>query len=198
MTSGEESALYWFVGGKKPMPRLRMPNLVTHLGGCMGPAATIALLLAAFSPLCAAEIPARIFFSDAAHPVASGEAWLAANRWGAYEAVLVGTVQDGKFERRKAVQFPKYWEQAFDYKLLFAVSDDAVGPPQSMETNDAYGWFGRRPDYLKRFPVVYVSAPLAKENGGRDWGTALNGLGPAVRVHILLSDATLCPLRPCR
>ncbi len=119
---------------------------------------------------------------DAKHPVVSGEAWLIANRWSAYPAVLVGTIREGKFEQRKNIEFPQYWEQAFDYKLLLAVSDRAVEAPSSFETDDAYSVnfaYGADPwpEYLKQFRTVYLSAPLAAENRGEDWKTALKGLG---------------------
>jgi hypothetical protein len=153
--------------------------------------ATLALLLAMQGPLRAMEHASKVFFGDAMHPVVSGEAWLIANCWGVYQAVLVGTVREGRLEQRKSIQFPQYWEQAFDYKLLLAVSDQAVEPPKSVETDDAYGWFGRRPEYLKHFSTIYLSTPLAKENRGVDWKTAFRGLG-----H--LTDGDLVLPRPTR
>jgi hypothetical protein len=132
------------------------------------------------------EYPTRVFLGDAMHAVVSGEAWLVANRWGAYQAVMVGTVRDGRFEQRKTIQFPQYWEQAFDYRLLLAVSDQAIEPPTSLETDDAYGWPGRRPEYLKHFSIVYLSAPLAKENGGNDWETAFKELGHLANGGLVL------------
>jgi hypothetical protein len=157
----------------------------------MKPTATLALFLAMFGPLRAMEHPTKILFGDVMHPVVSGEAWLIANRWGWYQAVLLGTVREGRLEQRKSIEFPQYWEQAFDYKLLLAVSDQAVEPPKSFETDDAYGWFGRRPDYLEHFSTIYLSTPLAKENKGMDWKTAFRALG-----H--LTDGDLVLPRPAR
>jgi hypothetical protein len=153
--------------------------------------ATLVLLLAMLEPLRATGHPTKVFFGDVMHPVVSGELWLIANRWGWYQAVLVGTVREGRLEERQSIQFPQYWEQAFDYKLLLAVSDQAVEPPKSVATDDAYGWFGRRPEYLEHFSTVYLSTPLAKENGGKDWRTAFRELG-----H--LTDGDLVLPRPAR
>ncbi len=150
------------------------------------------LLLAAVLPLRGTEHPARIFFGDAKHPVVSGEAWLIANRWGVYQAVLVGTIREGKFEQRKSIEFPQYWEQAYDYKLLLAVSDRAVEAPSSFETDEPYGFaappagWTRWPEYLKQFRTVYLSAPLAAENRGEDWKTALKGFGHLVGDKLVL------------
>jgi len=171
------SGLYWRVAAKANQ---RMKTT-----------APLVLFLAMLGPLRAMDHPTKVFFGDVAHPVVSGEAWLVANRWGSYQAVLVGTVRQGRLEQRESIQFPQYWEQAFDYKLLLAVSDLAVEPPKSFETDDAYGWFGRRPDYLKHFSTVYLSTPLAKENGGKDWRTAFRELG-----H--LTDGDLILPRPAR
>ncbi|MGB9256730.1 MAG: hypothetical protein WCC25_17965, partial [Candidatus Korobacteraceae bacterium] len=82
-----------------------------HPRRCAKPTTIFVLLLATVFPLRGTEPPARIFFEDAKHPVVSGEAWLIANRWSRYQAVLVGTIREGKFEQRKNVQFPQYWEQ---------------------------------------------------------------------------------------
>ena len=136
-----------------------------HPRRCVKPITMFILLLAAALPLRGTEHPARIFLGDAKHPVVSGEAWLIANRWSAYPAVLVGTIREGKFEQRKNIEFPQYWEQAFDYKLLLAVSDRAVEAPSSFETDDAYSVnfaYGADPwpEYLKQFRTVYLSAPL--------------------------------------
>ena len=149
------------------------------------------LLLATVFPLRGTEHPARIFFGDAKHPVVSGEAWLIANRWGAYPVVLVGTIGEGKFEQRKNIEFPQYWEQAHDYKVLLAVSDRPVEAPSSFETDDAYSInfaYGADPwpEYLKEFRTVYLSAPLAAENRGEDWKTALKGLGHLVGDELVL------------
>src|ERR1039458_9371945 len=74
---------------------------------------TLILLVVMFVPLPGMAQPTRIFFGDSAHPVVSGEAWLIANRWGAYQSVLVATIRNGKLEAHQAVQFPQDWEQAF-------------------------------------------------------------------------------------
>ena len=150
----------------------------------MKPTALLVLFLTMFGPLRATDPPTKILFGDLTHPVVSGEAWLIANRWGAYQAVLVGTVRKGRFEQRASIQFPQYWDQAFDYKLLLAVSDLAAEPPKSFETDDAYGWFG--PDYLQHFPTVYLSASLAKENEGRDWTTSFRELGHFTNGELIL------------
>ena len=151
----------------------------------------LVLLLATVFPLRGTEHPARIFFGDAKHPVVSGEAWLIANRWGAYPAVLVGTIREGKFEQRKNIEIPQYWEQAYDYKLLLAVSDRPVEAPSSFETDDAYSInfaYGADPwpEYLKEFRTVYLSAPLAAENRGEEWKTALKGFGHLVGDKLVL------------
>jgi hypothetical protein len=150
------------------------------------------LLLAAALSLRGTEHPARIFFGDASHPVVSGEAWLIANRWGVYQAVLVGTIREGKFKQRKNVEVPQYWEQALDYKLLLAVSDHPVEAPNSFETDEPYGFVAppagwtRWPEYLKQFRTVYLSAPLAAENRGEDWKTALKRFGHLVGDRLVL------------
>jgi len=52
------------------------------------------------------EHPARIFFGDAKHPVVSGEAWLIANRWSRYQAVLVGTIRGGQVRATQEHRIP--------------------------------------------------------------------------------------------
>lgn len=153
-------------------------------------AITLMLLLLVFAPLRGMGQPTRVFFGDPAHPVSSGEAWLIANRWGAYQGVLVATVREGKLEARGAVQFPQYWEQAFDYKLLLAVSDQSLEPPKSPETDDAYGWFDRRPEYLKHFSTIYLSPPLPPDNRGEDWETALGEIGKLTGDRLVLPPPT--------
>jgi len=150
------------------------------------PLSIFVVLLATFRPLGGADNPARIFFRDAKHPVVSGEAWLIANRWGAYQAVLVGTIRDAEFTRREKVEFPQYWEQADDYKFLLAVSDRAVEAPSSFETDGAYGWAGHWPEYLKQFHTIYLSDPLPRENLGKDWDTALQRLGHFTESNLVL------------
>ncbi|MFZ0914050.1 MAG: hypothetical protein WBQ76_02970 [Candidatus Korobacteraceae bacterium] len=149
------------------------------------------LLLAAALPLRGTEHPARIFLGDAKHPVVSGEAWLIANRWGAYPAVLVGTIREGKFEQRKNIELPQYWEQAFDYKLLLAVSDRQVEAPSSFATDNAYSFnfaYGADPwpEYLKQYNTIYLSRPIPRDNLGKDWETALEGLGHLTGDELLL------------
>jgi len=149
------------------------------------------LLLATVLPLRGTEYPARIFLGDAKHPVVSGEAWLIADRWSRYQAVLVGTIREGEFAQRPNIEFPQYWEQAVDYKLLLAVADRRVEAPSSFETDNAYSinfaagadpW----PEYLKQYKTVYLSAPLAAENRGQDWESALKGLGNLTGDELVL------------
>ena len=175
-----------------------MLNLRDHPRRCVAPATIFILLLATLLPLRGTEHPARIFFGDAQHPVVSGEAWLIANRWGVYQAVLVGTIREGNFQRRKNIQFPQYWEQAIDYKLLLAVSDRPVEAPSSFETDDPYGWISQWPEwpeYLKQFRTVYLSAPLAAENRGEDWETALKGLGHLTGDELVLPQLSQHTIR---
>ncbi len=146
---------------------------------------TLIVLVAMFGPLRGIAGPARIFFGDTAHPVVAGEAWLIANRWGAYPGVLVATIRNGQLEVRQSVQFPQYWEQAYDYKLLLAVADRPVGPPASLVEDFAYT-AGGEPEYLKRFSTIYLSPPIAKEKLGRDWPAALEQIG-----HLVGSDPVL-------
>ena len=129
--------------------------------------------------------PARVFFKDSLHPVVSGEVWLVANRWGAYPGVLVATIQDGKLEIRPSVRFPQYWEQAFDYKVLVAVSDQPAGPPASLAEDYAYGTVGS-PEYLKRFSTIYLSPPLASKEPGSDWPAALERTGRLTAIGLVL------------
>lgn len=162
-----------------------------HPRRCAKPTTIFVLLLATVFPLRGTEHPARIFFEDANHPVVSGEAWLIANRWSRYQAVLVGTIREGKFEQRKNVQFPQYWEQAFDYKLLLAISDRQVEAPSSFETDNAYSInfaYGADPwpEYLKQYKTIYLSRPIPKDNLGKDWETALKGLGHLTGDELVL------------
>jgi len=158
----------------------------------MKPATIFILLLATAVPLSGTEHPARIFFGDSKHPVVSGEAWLIANRWGVYQGILVGTIQEGKFAERKNIELPQYWEQAVDYKLLLAISDDPAKAPTSFETDEPYGFIAppagttRWPEYLKQFRTVYLSMPLAAERRGKDWDNALKGLGNLVGDELVL------------
>ena len=163
------------------------------------PMAFLVLSLAMFGPLRGMAQPARIFFGDSMHPVVSGEAWLIANRWGFDQGILVATIREGKLEARETAQFPPHWEQGFDYKLLLAVSAKLAEPPKSVETDDAYGWFDRWPEYLKSFSTVYVSAPLAAEKRGKDWATALRQMGHLADRDLILPLPTrrkICLLYP--
>ncbi|MGA8875652.1 MAG: hypothetical protein WB555_08960, partial [Candidatus Korobacteraceae bacterium] len=162
-----------------------------HPRRCAKPTTIFVLLLATVFPLRGTEHPARIFFEDTNHPVVSGEAWLIANRWSRYQAVLVGTIREGKFEQRKNVQFPQYWEQAFDYKLLLAISDRQVEAPISFETDNAYSInfaYGADPwpEYLKQYKTIYLSRPIPKDNLGKDWETALKDLGHVTGDELVL------------
>jgi hypothetical protein len=148
---------------------------------------TLFVLLAMFGPLEGLAQPLRIFFGDSTDPAVSGEAWLIANRWGAYQGVLVATIRNGKLEARPSVQFPPFWEQAFDYKLLLAVADQPVGPTASLVEDFAYGTVGP-PEYLKRFSIIYLSPPLPREKLGKDWPTVLHQIG-----HLTGSDLVLAP-----
>lgn len=151
---------------------------------------TLIVLVAIFEPLQGLAQPLRIFFGDSVHPVVSGEAWLIANRWGAYQGVLVATIRNGELEVRRSVQFPQYWEQAFDYKLLLAVTAQPVGPPAPLVENFAYGTVGR-PEYLRGFSTIYLSHPLSPQKVGKNWPAALQQIG-----HLTGSDLVLT--RPTR
>lgn len=120
--------------------------------------------------------PTRIFVGSPPAPVVSGEVWLVANRWGAYPAVLVASIHNGKLETRSNVRFPRYWDQAFDYKLLVAIAGQPTVKPQS--TYEAFGYGPlERPEYLKEFPIIYISPPLPAKNLGKDWEKALGEIG---------------------
>ncbi|MCL5005484.1 MAG: hypothetical protein M1404_03035 [Acidobacteria bacterium] len=146
---------------------------------------TLAVLSALFGPLRATAQPMRIFLGDSGHPVIRGEAWVIADRWGAYPAVLVARVKNGKMELRSDVGFPQYWEQAFDYKLLLAVSNRPVQTWKSVLEDFGYGT-PEAPEYLQRFSIIYLSSPLPKQGGGRDWQTALRKMGGTTRRGLIL------------
>lgn len=147
-----------------------------------------------FGPPSGISQSARIFFGDSTHPVVAGEAWLIANRWGAYQGVLVATIRNGKLEVRRSVQFPQYWEQAFDYKLLLAVAAQPVGPPASLVEDFAYGTV-ERPEYLKRFSTIYLSPLLSPEKLGKDWRTALQQIGHLTGSDFVLAAPTRRTIR---
>jgi hypothetical protein len=155
---------------------------------------TLIFLLSMFRPLSGVAQTARICFGDPAHPVVAGEAWLIANRWGAYQGVLVATIRNGKLEARPSVQYPQYWEQAFDYKLLLAVADQPVGPPASLVNDFAYG-AGEAPEYWKRFSTIYLSPPLAAEKLGKDSPTALQQIGHLTGGDLVLAAPTRRTIR---
>ena len=144
------------------------------------------VLVAMLGPLEGLAQPLQIFFGDTTHPAMTGEAWLIANRWGAYQGVLVATIRNGKLEVRPSVQFPSYWEQAFDYKLLLAIADQPVGPPASLVEDFAYGTVGP-PEYLKRFSTIYLSPPLPPEKLGKDWPTVLQQIGHLTGSGLVLA-----------
>ena len=148
---------------------------------------TLVMLVAMLGPLKGLAQPLQIFFGDSGHLAVSGEAWLIANRWGAYQGVLVATIRNGKLEARPSVQFPPYWEQAFDYKLLLAVADQPVGPPASLVEDFAYGTLGP-PEYLKRFSNIYLSPPLPPKTLGKDWPTALQQIGHLTGSKLVLAE----------
>jgi hypothetical protein len=148
---------------------------------------TLVMLVAILGPEEGLAQPLRVFFGDSTHPVVSGEAWLIANRWGAYQGILVATIQNGKLEAHPSVQFPPYWEQAFDYKLLLAIAEKPVGPPGSLVEDFAYGAVGP-PEYLKRFSTIYLSPPLPVKQLGKDWATALERIGHLTGSDLLLAS----------
>ncbi len=142
-------------------------------------------LVLMFSPLPGMAQSARIFFRDSSHPVVAGEAWLIANRWGAYPSVLVATIRNGILEAREPLQFPEYWDQAFDYKLLLAVADQPTAPPASLVEDFGYGT-EQALEYLKHFPNIYLSPPLAAGKLGKDWPAALEQIGHPNGVDLIL------------
>jgi hypothetical protein len=128
--------------------------------------------------------PARVFFGDSGHPVASGEVWLIAHHWGRYPGVLVATIQNGTIERVSE------WKakidgaaQAREYKLLVAISDRLLPPRDLRETDDTYGVV--KPEFVKEFPYLYLSNPLGEAQQGQDWPEALNQMGIATNGHAL-------------
>jgi len=161
---------------------------------CSRSVTTFIALVAMFGPLRGMPRPARIFLGDSAHPVVAGEAWLVANRWGAYPGVLVATIRNGELEERGSVQFPPYWEQAFDYRLLLAIATKPVGPPASFVEDFAYT-AGQAPEYLKRFSTIYLSAPIAAEKLGKDWPTALEQIGHLTGSDLVLAAPTRRTIR---
>jgi hypothetical protein len=121
--------------------------------------------------------PTRILAGVPPEPVVSGAIWLIANRWGAYPGVLVATIQDGALHARTGIQFPPYWEQAFDYKVLVAVSNHPTAPAPSANEDSAYEVGPQPPAYLNGFSDIYVSPPLAAQQLGKNWQQALQEVG---------------------
>jgi hypothetical protein len=109
-----------------------------------------------------------------ADQVAYGEVWIIANRWGAYPAVLAGTIRNGEFRERPIASFPQYWEQAFDYRLLIGWSEQPITPPLAPETDWGYG-VGDATDFYRRFKFSYLSRGFKK-----DWKAELNQILPNV------------------
>ena len=141
-----------------------------------------------------AEPPTRILIGEPPAPVVAGEVWLIANRWGAYPGLLVGTIRDGELQVRPNSEFPRYWGQASDYKVLVAVSGQPVDMPHSQSEDHAYGTVGR-PEYLERFPVIYLSPPLPARNLGKDWEDALWEMGRPAGNTLVLPPPTPRTLR---
>lgn len=141
----------------------------------------ILILLALLSAAAGLPNPApqtpRILIGVPPVPVVSGEVWLIANRWGAYPGLLVATIDNGELHVRNGVEFPQYWDQAFDYKVLVAVSSHPTPPPSSLSEDYAYGVGDQPPAYLHPYPDIYLSPPLAKEGLGKNWQRGLEALG---------------------
>jgi hypothetical protein len=120
------------------------------------------------------------------NPVVAGDLWLVANRWGAYPAVLVGTIHNGELEARANAPMPRSWNQAFDYQVLLAVSNKPLGPRKSTELQD-FAWLASgQPAYLKDFPVLYLSTRLPAGSLGRNWAEALWAMGRAEGEALIL------------
>jgi hypothetical protein len=147
---------------------------------------TIALLALLCLPPPAQAQPTRVFLGDSAHPVASGEVWLVANRWGAYPTVLVARIREGELQNRSDIVFPLYWEQAFDYKVLLAVSSKPGQGSGSFEEDFAFTATPGSEGYLKPFSTVYLSDPLPPAHGGRDWESALEKMGSLTASDLVL------------
>jgi hypothetical protein len=120
--------------------------------------------------------PTRILAGAPPAPVVSGEIWLIANRWGAYPGVLVATITNGDLHAREGIQFPPFWEQAFSYKVLLAVSNRPAASVPTLYQDSAYQVSGR-PQYLNRFSDIYLSSPLTAKRRGTNWEEALQALG---------------------
>src|SRR5579862_7869298 len=71
-----------------------------------------------------------------------------------------------------------------------AVSNRPVEPPKNLEADDAYGWFDRRPEYLRHYSNFYLSPPLAIERCGKDWPTPLAETGHLIGETLVLALPT--------
>lgn len=135
-----------------------------------------ALLIALLGTANSSRPPLRVATGSPSVPIAAGQVWLVANRWGAYPGVLVGVIRDGELRTVKTGQFPPYWNQAFNYKLLVAVSRRQAPEPRSSYHETAYdlsGW----PSYLKPFSAIYVSPFIPPDKLGMNWGSTLRQMG---------------------
>ena len=83
---------------------------------------------------------------------------------------------------------------AFDYKLLLAVADRPVEPPASWVEDFGYGT-EQVPEYLKHFPNIYLSPPLAAEKLGKGWPAALEQIGRLNGVDLVLPAPTRRTIR---
>jgi len=112
-----------------------------------------------------AAAPLRICYGDPAHPLASGEVWVVANRWGDYPGVLVATIRAGCLVPGPQTARPPHWNDASNYKLIVAVSKVAASPKATIKE------LGYEMD-VAPFVAVYLSPPFLSE-----WQTALEALG---------------------
>lgn len=154
----------------------------------VGTVIALITLCGVFHPRIATAQPSRIFLKDLAHPVVAGEAWLVADRWGAYPGVLVAIIHDGKLQVRQGIQFPKYWEQAFDYKVILAIADRPIALPTALVQDFAF-LTSTRPEYLEHFSTIYISPPLTSAKLGTDWPTAVERIGHLSGTDLILPPA---------
>lgn len=135
-----------------------------------------ALLVALLGTINSGGQPLRVAAGSPSTPIAAGEVWLVANRWGAYPGVLVAVIRNGDLQRLKTDRLPRYWNQAFNYKLLVAVSSHQVAGLGSSYQESAYDLFGW-PSYLKPFPAVYVSPAIPPKGLGMNWEGTFREMG---------------------
>lgn len=133
-----------------------------------------------------ARKPTRFLVGAPPARVISGEVWVIANCWGTYPGVLVGTIRDGQIYAREGIQYPRYWDQAFDYRVLVAVSNEPASTSAATFEGDAYGFANERPAYLHPFPDIYLSPPLARQRLGKNWRDALEKMGQATGDVLVL------------